>query len=139
MWSEISVLASALDPKKPGSKVLKISRAQLLVPLKTCFTDKANTSSKPMSVAFYTLLQYNFLQNTIDVLVAVSLKRLPDGVSYNQLKVHISDAFSRYLRFSLKYSFNWLFSLQQIGLIYLLLFIFPFTDFCKTQRDSVIP
>ena len=91
-----------LDPKKPRSKVLKISRAELLVPLKTFFTDKANTSNKPTIVDFYTPLQYNFLQNTIDVLVTVSLKRPPDGVSYNHLKVHISFAFSRYLRFSLK-------------------------------------
>ena len=62
-----------LEPKKQRTKVLKISKAELLVPLKTSFSDKANTSNKPTSVAFYTLLQYNFLQNTIDVLSAVFL------------------------------------------------------------------
>ena len=76
-----------VDPRKARSKVLKISRAELLVPLKTCFTDKANTSNKPTSVDFYTPSQYNFLQNTIDVLVAVSLKRPPDGVSYNHISL----------------------------------------------------
>ena len=43
------------------SKGLKFSRAELLVPFKRYFNDKANISDKPTSVAFYSLLVYSIV------------------------------------------------------------------------------
>ena len=66
----------------------------------------------------------------------VALKRPPGGVPCNDLNLLSVTPFPAIWDFFQSKIF-WLLSEQNVGLIHLLLFTFPFTDFFKTQRNSV--
>ena len=123
-------------PKKSRRKGLKTSRAELLVPFKRFFNDKANASNKATSVAFYTLLVYNHGRCLQNKMCSSLWNVLPAACRATILKLLSVTPFPAIWDFYSK--IFWPLSEQNVGLIHLLLFTFPFTDFFKTQRNSVI-